>query len=164
MNLASSRMSKKATVVSVCEWNRKELLVELSISALMFRRSPPMRRTQHMRLRMSSHWGRRAVSPWRKGFQKVGSRGDPHVECCWRVEWMKNERWGTGESEEEVFWGALLERETEKWDAFCGDHLRSREFFCLLVYFIRWSVLQCVFVCSEEENISNSGITCLLCS
>lgn len=26
------------------------------------------------------------------------------------------------------------------------------------------TVLYCVFVCSEEENISNSGITCLLCS
>ena len=35
-----------------------------------------------MRLRRSSRLGRRAVSPWRKGFQKVGSRGDHPFERC----------------------------------------------------------------------------------
>lgn len=131
MNLASLRMSKEATVVSVCEWNRKELSVQLSISALM--------------LDSRLQWGGHSICEWEEvgieveGLWALGEKGFKK----WGVgvvimsnaadEWMKSERWETGESKEEVFWGALLERETEKWKVFYGDHLRSREFFCLFI-------------------------------
>lgn len=47
----------------------------------------------------------------------------------------------------QVFGRDLVEKKTEKYRTFSKKYLGPRELFCLLVYLIRWSILQCVCVC-----------------
>lgn len=149
--LGQLKNEQKANVVSVHEWDRVDLFIQLGISTWMLGRHPQWREAskwdwegeatevgrkpgdcEHLEKSLSKcggdhlcqmllggqvneHWKTSAaLTEYRWKYLKewfLWRRRHGHLAA---VDWIKNERWETGDIEfRQAFWGASLKRKTE---------------------------------------------------